>query len=129
MVCENGFENELCECNGDRECNIIVEEVYPKAILNMIDAYSDSDDFALISKMDFESEMQEGNLTGPAVEGIKRIQKLFGGDRHTALNALCISLNDNRILISIMKYYINRPDLWDCVEAWGKLQHGRQFDD
>lgn len=128
MVCENGFGKDVCECNDATECGIIVDEVYPRAILNMIDSYVESPDFELISKMDYEAEMQEGNLTGPAVEGIKRIQKMFGGDRHAALNAMCIALNDKNVLSAVMQYYVTHEDLWDCVEAWGALQNGRVFE-
>lgn len=118
MASENEFENDE---------NVNVGSEYAKSLFGIIDSFKESEDFDIISKMDSEAEMRDGNLTGPAVDGIKLIEKMFP-DRHTALNALCVALHDHDFLQAFIVYYATSPDIWDALDAWGRLQEGRKFE-
>jgi len=121
MVCENGI------CTDVENEEIDLSDEYAGKLLDLVDSYKDSEDFEIIQKMaEYEGE-NEGALTCSALESLKRIEKVFGS-RQATINAVLIAMSDERALKAVVRYYVDRPDLWEMLDKWGTLQIGRNFD-
>lgn len=115
--------------NGN--CNVNVDEIdsesnYVENVFAVIDAFERSEDREIIQNLSEEVET-EGNLVGPAAEGLKKLLSAFPS-QNMSINAALVALNDPDVLAAVMCYYERHPDLMNAIKLWGCLQTRRDFE-